>query len=73
MTIKTKYVYQGIRVQDEHCPKCYNKGKGNLVHLEHDRNLDWENEIWICANCNTEFSVHIEFVRDWKDIEEVEQ
>ena len=66
MTIKANIesdIEYGKRIQ-ELCPKCQS-------HLEHDRNLDWENEIWICANCNTEFSVHIEFVRDWEDIEEV--
>tara|TARA_R100001244_G_scaffold125196_1_gene95184 strand:- start:403 stop:576 length:174 start_codon:yes stop_codon:yes gene_type:complete len=50
--------------KEEICPKCQS-------HLEHDRNPDWENEIWICDNCNTEFSVHIEYVRDWEDIEEI--
>jgi len=50
--------------KDEICPKCQSQ-------LDWDRNLDWENEIWICDNCNTEFLVHIEYVRDWKDIEEV--
>ena len=72
MTIKTKYVYQGIRVQDEHCPKCYNKGKGNLVHLEYDTNLELENELWVCPECDTEYMVRVELVREWAHLEEVE-
>lgn len=37
--------------------------------LEYDRNFDWENEIWHCPDCNTEFIVGIEIVRDWNNSE----
>jgi predicted amidophosphoribosyltransferase len=47
-------------IPDEICSVCNHS-------LEYDRNFDWETEIWICANCNTEFSVDIEIVRDWKN------
>ena len=46
--------------KDEVCPDCKSQ-------LEYDRNLDWENEIWICSHCG-EYEVHIEYVRDWEDL-----
>ena len=42
------------------CPKCKD------VELEYDSGATMESEKYYC-----EFSVHIEFVRDWEDIEEV--
>ena len=47
-------------IPEEICSNCKHS-------IEYDRNFDWETEIWHCSNCNTEFSVDIEIVRDWQN------
>jgi hypothetical protein len=67
MTIKANIesdIEYGKRIQ-ELCPKCQS-------HLEYNTNLELENELWFCPECDTEYMVRVELVRDWKNIKEVE-
>ena len=60
--IKKDNAYYGR--DDEICPKC----KSDLEYIAYE---DWEIEIWHCTGCNADFSVHVNYVRDWADMEEM--